>query len=63
LENKGTSKNYLIGYSLVGTIYKIKPLFLIAKIRKKAVFRGAHNFSGRAIMYCDILQNDVGRKV
>jgi hypothetical protein len=42
-KNKGTSKNHLIGYSLVGTIYLIKPLFFIAKIRKKAVFRGAHN--------------------
>lgn len=40
---KGTSKNYLIGCSLVGTIYMIKPLFLIAKIWKKGVFRGAHN--------------------
>jgi hypothetical protein len=43
IKNKGTSKNYLIGCSLVGTIYRIKPLFLIAKIRKKAVFKGAHN--------------------
>jgi len=43
--NKGTSKNYLIGCSLVGTKYSIKPLFLIAKIRGKAVFRGAHNYN------------------
>jgi len=43
--NKGTSKNYFIGCSLVGTIYRTKPLFLIAKIRGKAVFRGAHNYN------------------
>jgi hypothetical protein len=42
MKNKGTSKNHLVGCSLVGTIYRIKPLFLIAKIRKKALFRGAH---------------------
>jgi hypothetical protein len=53
--NKGASKNHLIGCSFVGTMIRIKPLFLIDANRKKAVFRGAHKNSLHLYLIIGIL--------